>query len=105
MGATTSVFAYTPSMGKYLSATNRGHVTEAADSVASEFLQADEGASYDKIIEIDLSSIEPHLNGPFSPDAATPISKMKELIKTRAWKDEIKVCLIGSCTNSSYEDM
>ncbi|KAJ3105535.1 aconitate hydratase [Phlyctochytrium planicorne] len=93
-------------MGRYLQATNRGDVAEAAKiSAASGFLQADPGVTYDKVIEIDLSSIEPHINGPFTPDAATPISKFKDVVKKMGWKDEISASLIGSCTNSSYEDM
>ncbi|KAJ3297432.1 aconitate hydratase [Borealophlyctis nickersoniae] len=93
-------------MASYLRATGRGHVADAADKAASSgFLAADKGAQYDNVIEIDLSKLEPHINGPFTPDAATPLSKFKDLVKERGWKDEVKVGLIGSCTNSSYEDM
>ncbi|KAJ3035824.1 aconitate hydratase [Rhizophlyctis rosea] len=106
VGATTSTFPYSPAMAKYLRATRRSHVADAADKAAAAgFLVADKGAQYDNVVEIDLSSLEPHINGPFTPDAATPISKFKDLVKEKGWKDEVKVGLIGSCTNSSYEDM
>ncbi|KAJ3058167.1 Aconitate hydratase mitochondrial, partial [Rhizoclosmatium hyalinum] len=68
-------------------------------------LKADAGCEYDKVIEIDLSTVEPHINGPFTPDAATPISQFKDLIKKNGWNDVVSAGLIGSCTNSSYEDM
>jgi aconitase A len=106
VGATTSVFPYSNMMGEYLRSTGRSHIAEASDAAhAQGFLMADSGAEYDKVIDIDLSSIEPHINGPFTPDAATPISKFKKLVAEQGWKDEVKVGLIGSCTNSSYEDM
>ena len=68
-------------------------------------LTADEGAHYDQIVEIDLSTLEPHINGPFTPDLATPVSKFKEAVAKNGWPQDLKVALIGSCTNSSYEDM
>lgn len=68
-------------------------------------MKADEGARYDQVIEINLSELQPHMNGPFTPDLATPISQLKKAQKQHGWPDEIKVSLIGSCTNSSYEDM
>jgi homoaconitase len=124
VGATTSTFPYTAAMRAYLHATARGPVAEAADQAQnSGFLSADDGAEYDKIIEIvsifrlcrrflleltlqqNLSSLEPTLNGPFTPDLATPMSKLKSAIEQHGWKDEISSALIGSCTNSSYEDM
>ncbi|KAJ3216692.1 aconitate hydratase [Dinochytrium kinnereticum] len=106
VGSTTSLFPYSEKMSEYLRATNRADVAEAAHRAAlSGFLQADEGAEYDKVIEINLSEIEPHINGPFTPDAATPISKFKELVEKHNWKDSLTAGLIGSCTNSSYEDM
>ncbi|KAK9465566.1 aconitase family-domain-containing protein [Lipomyces arxii] len=104
IGATTSTFPYNPRMADYLNATNRGFVAEHADLFKS-FLKADEGAEYDQLIEIDLNTLEPHINGPFTPDLATPISKMKEVAVANDWPLEVKVALIGSCTNSSYEDM
>jgi aconitate hydratase len=68
-------------------------------------LRADPEAKYDQLVEINLSQLEPHLNGPFTPDLATPISKMKRIVQQHDWPLDIKVSLIGSCTNSSYEDM
>jgi len=104
IGATTSVFPYTKSMSEYLRVTDRSDIADAADSYR-EFLNPDQGAKYDQLIEIDLSTLEPHVNGPFTPDLATPISKFAEAVKSNNWPDELKVGLIGSCTNSSYEDM
>ncbi|KAI1303913.1 aconitate hydratase [Mortierella claussenii] len=104
VGATTSLFPFVNSMSSYLHATGRGPVAEAARQHA-QFLRADEGAVYDKVIEINLSTLEPHINGPFTPDLATPLSKFADVVKKNGWKDEVKVGLIGSCTNSSYEDM
>lgn len=85
----------------------RGSVATAADwaNHRDGYLKADEGAEYDEVIEIDLSGIEPTLNGPFTPDLATPLSKFGDLVREKGWKDEISAALIGSCTNSSYEDM
>ncbi|KAJ7139865.1 aconitate hydratase [Mycena epipterygia] len=106
VGATTSTFPYTPNMRAYLNATGRGPVARAADQAAAQgFLSADEGAEYDQVIDINLSELEPHINGPFTPDLATPLSKFGDFIKAQGWKDEISASLIGSCTNSSYEDM
>ncbi|RCH83379.1 aconitate hydratase, partial [Rhizopus stolonifer] len=104
VGATTSVFPYTNSMRSYLRATGRGAVSQAADANTS-FLNADSGAHYDKVIEINLSEVEPHINGPFTPDLSTPLSKFKDFIQENGWKDELSASLIGSCTNSSYQDM
>jgi aconitate hydratase len=104
IGATTSVFPYGPRMAKYLEATSRGGVAELANRHMA-YLSADEGAQYDRVIEINLDELEPHINGPFTPDLATPVSRMAETVKAKGWPDEIKVALIGSCTNSSYEDM
>ncbi|KAI8805648.1 aconitase [Cladochytrium replicatum] len=108
VGATTSVFPLTASMLRYLRATRRPHVADAAEKAAAAgYLAADEQHDrlYDEVIEIDLSQLEPHLNGPMTPDAATPISQFKSLVEKNGWKDEVKVGLIGSCTNSSYQDM
>lgn len=106
VGATTSTFPYTPSMQAYLHATRRGPVARAADEAAAQgFLSADVGAEYDELIEIDLSRIEPTINGPFTPDLATPLSKFASFVQENGWKDRISASLIGSCTNSSYEDM
>ncbi|QRW05620.1 aconitate hydratase [Ceratobasidium sp. AG-Ba] len=106
VGATTSVFPYTENMRAYLHATGRGPVANAADAAAqSGYLAADEGAEYDEVIEIDLSKLEPTINGPFTPDLATPLSQFGNFVKKNGWKDELSAGLIGSCTNSSYEDM
>ncbi|TFY59443.1 hypothetical protein EVJ58_g5776 [Rhodofomes roseus] len=106
VGATTSTFPYTPNMRSYLIATGRAPVARAADEAASKgFLSADEGAEYDEVIEINLSELEPTINGPFTPDLATPLSKFGEFVQEQGWKDELSAGLIGSCTNSSYEDM
>ncbi|KAH9937522.1 aconitate hydratase [Fomitopsis serialis] len=106
VGATTSTFPYTPNMRSYLTATGRAPVARAADEAASKgFLSADEGAEYDEVIEVNLSELEPTINGPFTPDLATPLSKFSDFIKEQGWKDELSAGLIGSCTNSSYEDM
>lgn len=106
VGATTSTFPYTENMRAYLNATGRAPVARAADHAASMgFLNADKGAEYDEVIEINLSELEPTINGPFTPDLATPLSKFGSFVKEQGWKDELSAGLIGSCTNSSYEDM
>lgn len=110
IGATTSIFAYDENMSKYLRSTGREDLANAADEMKS-ILRADQEVYdepekyYDQIIEINLSELEPHLNGPFSPDIATPISKMKETAEKNGWPTKVEVGLIGSCTNSSYEDI
>ncbi len=110
IGATTSTFGYDDSMARYLSATGRADVAELANQVR-EHLTADAEvynnpeAYFDQVIEIDLNTLEPHLNGPFTPDLATPISKMKEMAAEHGWPTRVEVGLIGSCTNSSYEDI
>jgi aconitate hydratase len=110
IGATTSTFGYDESMERYLRATGRADVAELANTV-KEHLTADEEVYanpekyFDEIIEINLSELEPHLNGPFTPDLATPISKMKEAAAANNWPTKVEVGLIGSCTNSSYEDI
>ncbi len=110
IGATTSTFGYDASMGRYLKATGREEIASLADSI-SAYLNADEEVYaspekyFDQVIEINLSELEPHLNGPFTPDLATPISKMKEVAAANGWPTKVEVGLIGSCTNSSYEDI
>ncbi|KAB8079462.1 aconitate hydratase [Aspergillus leporis] len=104
IGATTSLFPFNDRMYDYLKATKRQHIGQFARSYANE-LREDEGSEYDQLIEINLSELEPHINGPFTPDLATPISKFKEAVEANKWPEELKVGLIGSCTNSSYEDM
>jgi aconitase A len=91
-------------MYDYLAATKRSEIGDFARVYAKE-LREDEGAEYDQLIELNLSELEPHINGPFTPDLATPISKFSEAVKANNWPEELKVGLIGSCTNSSYEDM
>ncbi|VEU23480.1 DEKNAAC104713 [Brettanomyces naardenensis] len=107
IGATTSTFPMQESHYEYLKATGRGPVAELAKRVNGEtgFMTADEGAEYDKVIEIDLSALEPSVNGPFTPDLRTPISELKETRTKEGWPQEISAGLIGSCTNSSYQDM
>ncbi|EFY92410.1 Aconitate hydratase mitochondrial, variant 2 [Metarhizium acridum] len=104
IGATTSVFPFNDRMYDYLAATKRKDIGDFARGYASE-LRADEGAEYDQLIELNLSELEPHINGPFTPDLGTPISKFSQAVKDNGWPEELKVGLIGSCTNSSYEDM
>ena len=110
IGATTSIFAYDEQMAKYLCATGREDVARSANEVA-EYLRSDDAVLddpadyYDQLIEIDLSELEPHLNGPFTPDRATPISEMTNEAQKNEWPTDVKVGLIGSCTNSSYEDI
>ncbi|KAH6683518.1 putative aconitase [Plectosphaerella plurivora] len=102
-GATTSIFPCTDAMLDYLESTNRHGIAQAARLSASE-LRADPGAEYDRIIELDLSSLEPHINGPFTPDLSTGISIFSEVASKEAWP-KLTAGLIGSCTNSSFQDM
>ena len=110
IGATTSVFPFDEKMSSYLRITRRADVAALAEGLA-DVLVADKDVLdnpekyYDQVIEINLSELEPHLNGPFTPDKAWPISKMKEAVKKENYPDKISVALIGSCTNSSYEDI
>ena len=110
IGATTSTFGYDDSMRRYLIATDRQDIVEAANKVAS-YLTADSEVYanpenyFDQVIEINLSELEPHINGPFTPDRGTPVSKMKAEAATNEWPLKVEWGLIGSCTNSSYEDM
>jgi len=110
IGATTSTFGYDQSMSRYLKATGREAVATLADGIAGHLTGDPEVYEnpkdyFDEVIEINLSELEPHLNGPFTPDLATPISKMKEAAAANNWPTRIEVGLIGSCTNSSYEDI
>jgi aconitate hydratase len=110
IGATTSTFGYDESMARYLRATDRAEVAELANGVA-EHLTGDEEAYaqpekyFDQVIEIDLNTLEPHVNGPFTPDLAWPLSKFAEAVKEKGYPQTLEVGLIGSCTNSSYEDL
>lgn len=110
VGATTSLFPFTRSMQQYLTSTHRGPIAEAAAQVASapdhsNLLKSDRGAEYDEVVNIDLSTLEPHINGPFTPDLSTPLSQFKQAVETNQWPSTFGAGLIGSCTNSSYEDM
>jgi len=110
IGATTSTFGYDDSMRRYLAATGRQDVVDAADKVA-EHLTGDAEVYenpeqyFDQVIEINLDELTPHLNGPFTPDLATPVAEMKEKAAANDWPTDIEWALIGSCTNSSYEDL
>ncbi|KAL2191979.1 aconitate hydratase [Thermothelomyces heterothallicus CBS 203.75] len=116
IGATTSIFPYTEASSRYLKATRREQASRDAE-VFQNFpgagatedaffrFRADEGAQYDQLIEIDLSKLEPHINGPFTPDLATPLSQFKKTVQEEQWPEKLSAGLIGSCTNSSYEDM
>jgi aconitate hydratase len=103
IGATTSLFPFNDRMYDYLASTKRQFIGDFARQYAHE-LREDEGAEYDQLIEINLTELEPHINGPFTPDLGTPISKFAAAAKENGWPEELKVGLIGSCTNSSYED-
>ncbi len=110
VGATTSLFAYDESMERYLKATGRTEVAEMANEL-KDVLSPDPEVYknpekyFDQLIEINLSELEPHINGPFTPDLATPVSEMKKAAKENGWPLDVSVGLIGSCTNSSYEDI
>jgi len=110
IGATCSVFAYDEKMAAYLKATGREEVAALADGI-KDYLRpdkevyADPKKYYDQVIEINLNELEPHVNGPFTPDLAWPISKFAEAVKANNWPERLEVALIGSCTNSSYEDI
>jgi aconitate hydratase len=110
IGATTSTFGYDDSMERYLRSTGRADVADLANGIR-EHLTADADVYanpekyFDEVIEINLNELEPHLNGPFTPDLATPISKMKEVAAANGWPTKVEVGLIGSCTNSTYEDI
>ncbi|KAH8671530.1 aconitase family-domain-containing protein [Xylariales sp. PMI_506] len=106
VGATTSLFPFSPAHVRYLEATHRSDVAQEAQKFHDIVkLAADEGAKYDEVITIDLSTLEPHINGPFTPDLSTPLSKFKETVQEQEWPEKLSAGLIGSCTNSSYEDM
>jgi aconitate hydratase len=110
VGATTSIFGYDDAMRRYLIATGRAEVAELADTIKEHLtgdpeVYANPEKYFDEVIEINLSELEPHVNGPFSPDLATPISKLKEEAIKNGWPMKVEAGLIGSCTNSSYEDI
>ena len=110
IGATTSIFAYDDKMGDYLRATSRTDIADAAEAVRAylrpdDAVYADPATYYDQLIEIDLNTLEPHINGPFTPDLAWPLSNFAKAVRDNGWPEKLEVGLIGSCTNSSYEDM
>jgi aconitate hydratase len=110
VGATTSTFGYDDSMSRYLKATGRADVAALADGIKEHLtgdaeVYANPSKYFDEVIEINLSELEPHVNGPFTPDLATPISKLKEVATANGWPMKVEAGLIGSCTNSSYEDI
>ncbi|HMR93245.1 MAG TPA: aconitate hydratase, partial [Chitinophagaceae bacterium] len=110
IGATCSLFAYDEKMSAYLKATGRKEIAAMADGI-KEYLRPDQevadnpSAYYDQVLELNLDTLEPYVNGPFTPDLATPVSKMAEAVKENGWPAKLEVALIGSCTNSSYEDI
>lgn len=110
IGATTSTFGYDASMARYLAATGRADVAALCDGVAADLtgdaeVYANPEKYFDQVIEIDLSTLEPHVNGPFTPDLAWPLSKFAQAVKDNNYPAKLEVGLIGSCTNSSYEDL
>ncbi len=110
IGATTSVFGYDEKMEQYLRGTGRAEVADAANAVREHLVGDPEvyrspGEYFDQLIEINLSELEPLINGPFTPDLATPVSKFAEAVEKNGWPEKLEVGLIGSCTNSSYEDI
>ena len=104
IGATTSLFPYNSRMVEYLQATSRADMAALCDQ-NKDLLIADKDCQYDQVVEINLDTLEPHINGPFTPDLATPLSQFAAALKANNWPSELRVGLIGSCTNSSYEDM
>ncbi len=109
-GATTSTFPFDASMATYLRATGRAGIADLAEKHAAELradpeVEGDADKFYDRVVEIDLDTLEPHVNGPHSPDRAWPISKLAQAFKDNGWPEDLRYGLIGSCTNSSYEDM
>jgi aconitate hydratase len=110
IGATCSIFAYDEKMASYLRATGREEVAALADGIRPHLrpdaeVYANPGIYYDQLIEINLDELEPHVNGPFTPDLAWPISKFADAVRANQWPEKLEVALIGSCTNSSYEDI
>jgi len=110
IGATTSTFGYDESMERYLRATGRAEIADLANDIKEHLtgdpeVYANPSQYFDQVIELDLSTLEPYINGPFTPDLATPISKMKDAAAANGWPTRLEVGLIGSCTNSSYEDI
>ena len=110
VGATTSIFPYDAEMEKYLCATGRKEVAAMVRAMLciwklTQKVEANPEVYYDKVIDIDLSTLKPYINGPFTPDAACPISEFAEKVRTNGYPQRMEVGLIGSCTNSSYQDL
>ncbi|KAF4981501.1 hypothetical protein FZEAL_2686 [Fusarium zealandicum] len=107
VGSTSCIFPYSQAMARYLSATKRGDIAQYADNFGETLLTADVGSDkyYDDIIEIDLTTLEPHINGPFTPDLSHPLSQFKKHVEESSWPSKISYSMVGSCTNSSYEDL
>ena len=110
IGATCSLFAYDNKMSAYLKATGREEVSALADGIREHLrpdaeVYKDPTKYYDQLLELDLNTLEPYVNGPFTPDLATPISQMAAVVRANGWPEKLEVALIGSCTNSSYEDI
>ncbi len=110
IGATTSIFGYDQKMADYLRGTDRKEVAAMADKMMNQLtgdaeVYQEPYSYFDQVIEIDLSQLEPHINGPFTPDLATPLSEFSATVKKNGWPEKLEVGLIGSCTNSSYEDL
>lgn len=106
-GSTSCVFPHTDAMTRYLSATKRSGIAQLANQYRDVLLRADDGAEkyYDDIIDIDLDTLEPHINGPFTPDLSHPLSQLKDAVRRSEWPVEVSHAMVGSCTNSSYEDL
>ncbi|KAH8704852.1 aconitate hydratase [Talaromyces proteolyticus] len=107
IGSTSCIFSYSEAMSRYLNSTRRAEAVSRANDVYTTLLTADEGSDryYDDVIELDLDSLEPHINGPYTPDLAHPISQFKNAISLQDWPKELSHAMVGSCTNSSYEDL
>lgn len=110
IGATCSIFAYDEKMSNYLKVTDRADIAELADGITDHLrpdpeVYANPEKYYDQVVEINLDELEPHVNGPYTPDLAWPISRFAEAVKSNNWPEKLEVALIGSCTNSSYEDI
>ncbi|KAF6524998.1 hypothetical protein HZS61_010793 [Fusarium oxysporum f. sp. conglutinans] len=107
VGSTSCIFPYSQAMARYLAATKREDIARYADGFTETLLTADRGSEdyYDQVIEIDLSTLEPHINGPFTPDLSHPLSQFKTRVQESSWPSRISHSMVGSCTNSSYEDL
>ncbi|WZH42089.1 aconitase family-domain-containing protein [Fusarium acuminatum] len=107
VGSTSCIFPYSKAMARYLSATKRDDIARTANSFSETLLTADRGSEkyYDEVLDIDLSTLEPHINGPFTPDLSHPLSQFKQNLQESSWPPKISHSMVGSCTNSSYEDL